>query len=380
MRRAGGVVLVFFFLLLAAACGGDDESEDADDTDGSASASAPSPSEDDTEDDADFGPLTELLATLPDDGDNAAFVIVNDLDAAREANGIDDLDDDASEDEVVDNLLALTIRAEGVAPLVSEFAGGATVEQGAREDEIGFHFGHVDSDVVTGLPPEQLQVVVGDVDPDTIEDAVASDPIWSDVLEEDEVDGVTVYSWLDDGETDFDRISETHPLGESARLAVLSDDRVAWARSDDVLEPLLDGEDSLAERDDLAELASVLEGADAVSAMFSAEVAEGGPPDGFAPYEAFAVGGGVNDDGEPLLHVALWHEDESDAEENVDELEDYAEAAEDSRLWPEVIPVDVEQEGRVVLGTFRVQEPSAWSRLAFIGDPLLRYETDESVG
>jgi hypothetical protein len=363
MRRVGGVVGCCLALAALAACG-DDAPPEAD-----------SPADVDADDDA--GPLAGLLASVPDAGDNAAFVIVNDFDGAREANDLDDLDDDAAEDEVVDHLLALTVRAEGVAPLPSELAGGETSEQAAREDEIGFHFAAVEADVVAGIPPEHLQVVAGDFDPDAIEDAVQDDPVWSDVLEEGEVDGVPVYSWLDDLETDFERVSETHPIGESARLAVLGEDRLAWARADEVLEPLFEGEDTLADRDDLGDLAEVLDEAGAVSAVLSGDLAEReDAPGDFAPYSAFAVAGGVNDEGEPLLFVALWHEEEDAAEANVDALEDYADAGSPTGTWPEVIPVDVDQEDHVVLGTFRVELPSSWSRLAFIGDPLLQADTD----
>ncbi len=45
-----------------------------------------------------------------------------------------------------------------------------------------------------------------------------------------------------------------------------------------------------------------------------------------------------------------------------------------------MIPVDVDQEGRVVLGTFRIEHASSWSTLAFLGDPLVQADTGESPG
>ena len=370
MRRAGGVVLVSLVLVVAACSGGDD-------TDEASSSSDSSPSEDES----DLGPLTEMLAAVPDVGNNASFVIVNDFDGARDANGFDDLDDDASGDEVTDHLVALTVRAEGVVPLVSEFAGGQTPDQEDRVTEIGFDFGAVEADVTAGLPPQQLQVVAGDFDPDTVEDAVESDPTWSDVLEEREIDGVTVYSWLEEGDVEFERNSATRPIGESARLAVLSDERLAWTRGDDAIEAAIEEDDTLADREDLGDLGAALDEAGAVSAFLSAAVDDPeDPPDGFEPYTAFAVGGGVNDDGEPLLHIALWHEDEDDAEADVEALEDYVESEAGDDTFPQVIPVDIDHEGHVTLGTFRVQEASSWSRFAFLGDPLVEADTGEGPG
>ena len=322
-----------------------------------------------------------MLAAVPDAGNNASFVIVNDIDGARDANDVDDLDDDASGDEVTAHLLALTLRAEGVTPLVSEFAGGQTSDQDARVAEIGFDFSAVDADITAGSPPQQLQVAAGDFDPDAIEDAVESDPIWSDVLDEGEIDGVTVYSWLDEGDVDFARNSATRPVGESARLAVLSADRLAWSRGDDAIEAAVEEDDTLADREDLGDLSAVLDEAGAVSAFLSASVVDpGDPPDGFEPYTAFGVAGGVNDDGEPILFIALWHEDEDAAEADVDALEAYAESESGDDTFPQVIPVDVEQEGHVTLGTFRVQDPDAWSRLAFQGDTLVEADTGAGPG
>ena len=370
MRRAGGVVLVCLLLALAA-CGGSDDSTDE--------ASPSAPAEDDSADGDDAGTFTELLEVIPDEGDLAAFVVLSDLTAAFEANDLDPPDGDDSGDEVADRLAALTVRAEGVVPRVSPFAGGLTVDQAAVESELGFNFGGVESDAVAGLPPEQLQMVMGDFDPERIEAAVEADPIWNDALETREIDGVTVYSWLDDGDVSIEHVSETRPIGESARLAVLADDLLAWARNDEAIEAAIDPDETLGDRDDLPELAAVIEDAGAVSAVLSADVADGAP-DGFAPYDAFAVAGGVDDGGDPLVFVALWHEDEDDAGENVDALEAYAEARSGGRTWPEVIPVDFDQEGRVVLGTFRIEHASSWSTLAFLGDPLVQADTGESPG
>ena len=66
MRRAGGIVLICLLLVTAACSGGDDTDE------ASSFSSDSSPSEDDR----DLGPLTELLAAVPDVGNNASFVIV----------------------------------------------------------------------------------------------------------------------------------------------------------------------------------------------------------------------------------------------------------------------------------------------------------------
>ncbi len=367
MRRAGGVVLVSLLLVLAA-CGGSDDSSDE------ASASAPDEDEDEDEgqeDDEDDGGsvFADLLGAIPDDGDLAGFVVLNDLTAAFEANDLDPPDEDDSGDEVADALAALTVRAEGVVPRVSPIAGGLTIDQAAVESELGFNFGDVEADAVAGLPPEQLQLVMGDFDPDRIEAAVEADPIWNDALEEGEIDGVTVYSWLDDGEVSIEHVSETRPIGESARLAVLDDDLLAWARNDEAIEAVIDPDETLGDRDDLPELAAAIEDAGAVSAVLSADEADGAP-DGFAPYEAVAVAGGVDDDGDPLLFLALWHEEEDDAEENVDQLVDYVEDQEGGQFWPQLIPVDVDQEGRVVLGTYRIEHASEWWSVALTGDPV----------
>ncbi len=329
------------------------------------------------------GPIATMLDAVPDKNGALDFVIVNDVAAARELAGLETLEDPDTED-VEDELVELTIEPEGVQPAITEFAGGRNVDIQAWRDDLGFDTSQVDRDIAAGSPPEVVTVVDGRFDVDQIDEAVNDDEIWSDELDEDEVDGTTVYSWLDDDERDLEMISATRPLGQSARLAVLADDRLAWASNDDLIEDTVatanGDDDSLADREDLGEIAAAMDGVDTVSALLSASADQGdeGPPGDLVEYPAFGIGATADEDGDPLLILALWHEEEDDAEHNAEALQELADddevfgSGEQDGEADAVDVVSIEQDGRVVLGVFEVDDPSLWSRLPVLGDPLVR--------
>ena len=352
MRRRGAAVVVLGVGLFGATACGDDG--------GAGSASR------DTD-----RPVATMLAALPDTDALAVTVIVNDLAGAREVEGIDP-DDADDEDEVVDDLLEIAQRSESVRITPSEFSGSQSPEVDAWEDELGVTVAQVDRDVTAGFPPDHVQVVDGRFDPDAVADAVEGDDDWNDALDEDEVDGVTVYSWLDDEEIEPERATPTRRIGESARLALLADDRLAWARTDDAIEEVITAETTLADREDLGEVATVLDEAEVVTALLSA-AADPGDDSPVDDHEAYGVGEAVDEDGDPQLVIALWHETEDEAEDAVADLEDLADSdlALGPLQWKEVDVERIEQDGRIALVVVGIEQPGRASRLVFAGDPLL---------
>lgn len=65
-----------------------------------------------------------------------------------------------------------------------------------------------------------VTVMAGEFSHDRTDEAVRSDPRWSDALGVAEHDGIEYWSWLEDGEHAPDLADRTCQLGEATRLAV----------------------------------------------------------------------------------------------------------------------------------------------------------------
>ena len=406
MRRLALPVLVG--LLVLTSCSGDDGggSESSGDDDESSESEAV------VDDDA--GAMTQALSLVPDDDASAELVIVNDYAAAGEALDLDRPEAGASPEEIADWFVPITAGNEDLIGGLgySNRFGNDLVEDEAWREELGWAPLDVDIAVdVQGQDGLGYYAFIGDFDPDEIEDTVTDeDNPWADELEVEEQNGTEYYTWGDDP-TEFDpeRISPARRLGQGGNMAVL-DGAVLWAFETDVLEDGIDAatgeEDSLADNDELGALAEAMDEAGAVGAAFSANghtfddviafgefedtLTEGVPEDlsdqiedeiedvpALAPYEAFATGVTIGDDG-PQMLVALLHDDEDAAEENVDNLETVIEEGESVRTnapWSEMVRLDdTEVDGEILVATLDVDLPSQanlWLDILFTRDSLL---------
>jgi hypothetical protein len=386
MRRATGLLAVLCLLLVAC-------SDDAGDEAGGGGDEAVL--------DEDAGAMVRALGLVSAD-DADAVVIVNDYAAAGEALDLDrPAPDEADEESVADWFIPLTVgRDDVVGGLVSNsFLGTRVVEDEAWRDEVGW--APVDVDLAVEVQPTEDAVAyhafIGDFDADAIEDAVTDeDNPWSDELETVEHSGTEYYRWGDDEEqVDPERITVVRPLGQGGSMAVL-DGAVLWGDAADALEDGIDAAtgatDRLADQEDLAPLAEAMDGLGAMGALFSTDPAVFGggrlpdlddvdatvPDDPVLdPYEAFATGVRTGEDG-PQVLIALLHDDEDDAEDNVENLEEVvaeAVSVQGGQPWSELVSIDeVETDGPVLTAVLDVAEPqqaTMWTDLVYTRDTLL---------
>ncbi|MGH9214093.1 MAG: hypothetical protein ACRD2C_26000 [Acidimicrobiales bacterium] len=352
------------------------------------------------------GSLRALLATLPADieSDNEApMVYLADFEAAREQLGIEAPGDEAGDDEFVDYLLALTGASEeqGGVPWPEGLGRDRVYDPGVREEyatQFGISLSSVDRYAELAAPPGLVTVLSGEFSRDRIEDAVESDPTWSDRLENAEYDGTDYWSWLEDGTLNVEQVDGVHPLGEATRLALV-DDWLARTRTTGDMEATLaalDGEETLADDEVLAALASGLDDGDAVAGALATNVGgytvEGllgdrATPEAaeqavqqtptLAPYQGVGMGvsfgeGGV--DG-ALLVVALQHTEPDAAADNVDRFRDIVEegvSVRSGQPWSERLRVEsIEANGTLLVARFGIAIPAMWLTIASMPGDLV---------
>jgi len=383
MRRSTVLLTALALTLTLTACSGDDS--------GGVDAVA----------ETEGGPMASALALVPTTDDEGALVVVNDYAAAGAALDLDrPSPDEADEDSVADWFIPLTTGRDDVVGglTATEFLGSRVTEDEAWRDELGW--APVDVDLAVELQTEEgpgYSAFTGDFDADTIEDAVtAEDNVWADELEVEEQGDTEYYRWGDDeAAIDPDRVTTVRPLGRGGSMAVF-EGTVLWSWRVDELEAGIDaatGEgDSIGDDEELAAMAEAMDGLGAMGAVFTSdEEILAGPPipglddvdrtslDGpvLEPYEALATGVRIGEDGQQVL-VALLHDDEDDAAENVDALEEVVEDGTSlvtNRAWSDQVSVDeIEADGPVLTAVLDLEDggaPNLWINMLYTRDTLL---------
>lgn len=269
-----------------------------------------------------------LLASFPLTASTRwAPLTVIDLERATEAFGIDRPTTSSSDARVFAYLQDLAAEA-GIVPAgpLAEF--GRSVYPDQLRAELGFDHRSFDRIASAGVAGHHLTVAVGSFDPDAVADAVAGDPIWSPVLEVDQLGRIEVYKWGSDLGLDLERMSPVRPVGHHRRLALV-DDTVLWARwSAGIAEAVaaIDGTElSLADAETLRVLAELADDKNLFTAVLTASVAA------FVPDlagqrssqhlverpEAILVGDGVDGDGRFVV-VAFRYGAELHAEQAIE--------------------------------------------------------------
>lgn len=333
----------------------------------------------------DARPMSAMLSLVPDTEDARRLVVINDFAAARDALGLEQ--PDAGDDEAIAEHVVEFARAGVTEP--SEISGWGSVQFDAWRDELGFSPIDIEQDVTAGASPELIQALVGRFDRQAVEEALESDPTWSDALETAEHDGTEYWQWGQDSDMDLERISPARRRGESARMALI-DDTLLWARSTASIERLIDaadGGDSLADDDAFSDMAAALDEAEAYAAVLSdepippdpratpAQRARGGPTLG--PYLAYGSGAAGEAD-DRLMILVLAHADDEAAEDNVARLRDVVEegvSRSTRRPWRDVLDIaDLRADGRLVVAVLRTEQPGLWATHVFQRDSLLTTE------
>ena len=249
-------------------------------------------------------------------------------------------------------------------------------------------------------PPQSLSVAEVRVDAETIDEAVRSDPVWSDDLEEVDYDDGSYYSWGEDGERpNIGRSGPFHgQLGRGGQLAIEGDDEAVTAvraLSTDEIEAALDAEagdePSGLDEGPLVPLAEAVGDGEVIQAyaffeplvlqpeltnMTDAQIEEMmAEMTVIDPYRSIMIVELLDDD-DTRIEILLDYGDEDDAVSNIDTVEEIladGTSALTRRPWSELLPdATTEQRGEVLAvtvpgsGRFRVAFQAMPSRDLFV--------------
>jgi hypothetical protein len=357
------VVLVLLIVALAAtACGGDDRS---------------------------VSNWLDLLRHVPNTEETrGSLVTMNDYAGVRQQFDITFPDLDADAQMLTDYGLRLAFGDETTSTGLrgTEFTTFSVEAPGEWRREVGFTLANVDQEVAAGVPPTTYTVLRGRFDHNVIDQAVRTDPLFSDLLEEASHSGVDYYTWGDDFAQDYTRTSVVRRLGRGHRLA-LRDDYLYWSMWTEGVEGMIDAGlgmgPSLADVDELRLLAEALDSLNTTSAAFlgdtrsndavlllhpiladgDGDLGEGGDSaadeTALVPYIAAAAGGGVEGSGY-FEAVALVHAEEESAELNAERMKRrLAEGTQvrSGEAWRDLIrDSEVSVRGRVIVAKMRPAE------------------------
>ena len=191
-------------------------------------------------------PLLQLLRAVPDNRASRAYVVYGDpaawhtsWDVPRIENvgDLEDLDDDER------RLWMFVLTNQTIPPPALGVQNLLAEEMG---DYYGFDFFGVDRFIYAGNPPDDLTILSGAFDLETIDESLSDLDYDSDELD----DSGVLYSLNDDFEINLESPIRTGRLGELNRI-VLQEERLFIGRADELV---LDGVEALSgERDSLAE-------------------------------------------------------------------------------------------------------------------------------
>lgn len=355
----------------------------------------------------------DLLDQFPNTEETRYLVVMNDYARVREQFDINRPDEDASNDELEQYVVELMAaegeagktEARGLAPSRLTSLNELPWDFDAWEQLVGFSFLDMDQDAEASAPDGMYYVLRGRFAAGDIGAAVRRDPEFGDALNERSYGGIAYYS-----QPVFRQDLEI-PLQISAGHHFITDDRyIRWSgptESPANIERMIDiasgDQQSLADveafqllsqglgrldtftaafaadtdRMSLSWVANVLTGIDWTEAAFEAAKRELRDEPLMLPFEAFATGGGFDDEG-PYLAVVAVHADAAAAEENADRLEDRI--GEGTSLlraepWSELIDdTEISTDGRLLLAKLYTSDVGMWHDIAFSGESLLMFD------
>ena len=246
-------------------------------------------------------------------------------------------------------------------PLLSGSSPGAYSDEEWKET-LGFVSADIDQRIYAGeLPLDYYEAVRGRFSRDDVDNAARTGP-GNDMLEVVSYQGHEFYSWGGDNDINMSMSSNVRDMGRGFRLALV-DDFIFWVRWTDGMKEMIDSyEDnvkSLADNEDYKLLAGALEELDTVTAFFSAESQSRSyvseiyqqileDPDNnerrqvfveeikrelrLKPYQAFATGAGIDDEGY-YLAIVLLNPSEEVARENATLLEQRINQSKIAMAW-----------------------------------------------
>ncbi len=273
-------------------------------------------------------------------------------------------------------------------------------------ETLGFTMADISQTVLAGVPPMDFyEAVRGQFSQADVEQAARTGPL-NEHLETVSYQGFEYYSWGEDREIHLDWRSGVRKLGRGHRLAYVGD-FAFWMLGTEGMEEMIDSYEgkikSLADNEDYKLLAGILAELDVVTAFFSSEtqsysyisetfktiiddpgnnehrqsfVEEIQREPRLKPYQAFATGAGLDEDGY-YLAIVLLNPDEDTAEQNKTLLE---QRINDSPRWSDrVSSMEIKSQGRLTTAKLYGTVAGAWSNFSVMGllggyEPLLIHE------
>lgn len=283
---------------------------------------------------------------------------------------------------------------------------------------LGFVKSEMDREIFSPLvgSPRLYRAFLGRFNREDIDSALKADPM-NDDLEVVNYAGVEYYSSGKDG-MNLDRRSNIHRLGEATRLAVVNDFVFSVSFTvimEEMIDAYKDNVPSLADLENYQLLAAGMTELDAFTALFSSEsqaqshiteihkdiIENPGQDEGSAarrimaeqlqrevqlkPYQAYAVGAGLDDKGY-YMTIVMVNADEKTAKENVTALKEQIKHSKTSlgtvntttgTPWPDIIDsMEVNSRGRLTLAKLYGAAAFYWKAfdLGSMYEPLLMYK------
>ena len=362
----------------------------------------------------------DLLALIPDTPNTRSMVFLNDYVLLREELGIALPGPGAGLEgpsiyfeSLVTAISPTNIISWGDAPYISGYSRNAQLTLG-KGQYLAFDLRDVRHSALAGSPPGILGVMLGRFDPgatdSALENCVATVPD-CEVPVRQSHEGVTFYSWGEDLQANLQRIFSPpafDQLGRGGRIAVL-DSHVFYTVETPGMHELIEA--SLQQRPSLMDvpafrlLAGAMSQLETHASLLSDQAmsveetitvlaentsqemverirAQFPPGSGLSPYQAFATGQGVDQDG-PYLALALVHANAETAAENVIRLPQRINETSSfmTRMpWAQLVDkVDVRADGRVLLAKLHGRIARFWFAIVFNRDSLLVHGDSTSI-
>jgi hypothetical protein len=275
---------------------------------------------------------------------------------------------------------------------------GSDLTQGPGVDTSGVDLAQIRADMTAGDPPDDVLAAVGTFDTGAINRAAHADPAWHTALSTGRDDGVTVYRWLRDNQTDISRgtgiLSE---LPGSRRLAVPNPHTLLLTRNTPTMNTVLDSATghgrSYADNPGVTDVATRLDDMHAYAAILSTQqhplasiLGKAGTPAAVAALQHRMAGqelrpyllagmGVTRLQGKPAMLVVLANADNATAQANATALRtavDHGISVRANEPWSKLLTVaDVHADGNLTVGTFTEANASLWIQIVQGDDSLL---------
>jgi hypothetical protein len=284
---------------------------------------------------------------------------------------------------------------EALEALTPDFAFSGTVwgysrldalTVGETLDQYGIQLWEMDLLIENEIPGGALGIALGDFDGDGIRRALVECEGCLETPAEVEVHGATALQWGNEAEVSFDAVLEPPVYDRLGRGSLVLPGDSVLVRSLRLAEmdstvAACGGEESLADDETFRLLAEAMESARALNPYITTAIesqrSEPGNGTLLVPYLGFAAGQGFDDDG-VYLTIALVHQDEAAATENVERLQERiatANSVSNGDPWSErFTDVEVTVEGRVTIATLRGIGAARYIAFYYERDPLLGFE------